>query len=160
MNDNRVKEPQLELWKPNKNFTGAAAIFSYNPVKGDMFLSIMPQSPDGSDKKFNPEAAIKCKLGKVDLGEILAVLTGKQEGCGRKNDNGYFSGLYHETDDRNTIITFNRMDKSPGYFLGLSTSNTKTKEGSKFGLAMTVGESEQLRLFIENSLSHSLSIVK
>lgn len=141
--------PTFALWKPRKG-EGAAAIFEFSSDKGCFFLRMMPESKGGTSK-FNHDASITAKLGLNDIGEFLSVLVGRSEGLGKKDDKGYWTGLFHKNPAGTSAIKFNK-GTNYGYFLALSTD--RGGEKANYSIGVTNGECELLRVFLEHGVKN------
>lgn len=98
---------------------------------------------------FDWENKATVKLGFLDICEILAVLESAkgQVGAGGR-------GLYHETGENNTVISFGKADKAPGYQLGISR---KGRDGAmQFRGYILLGDAESigLRTVLQAALFH------
>lgn len=101
------------LYKARNDGGGAASQWNLGSDKDCVFLEMSNQ--DGKDDKgnasFDWNAKIRFKLGEADIGEILAVLAGVQNGVGpfdekqKKN-----KGLYHSNQHGNAILYFAKDD--------------------------------------------------
>lgn len=139
-------QPRVAFWKPNRDKKGAMASIEFSSGKQCFFLKMMPESGQESPK-FDTNKAINAKLGLNDIGEILAVLVGKKEGLGRKDDKGYWTGLYHDGGEgRSSSIGLSRGEN--GLFLSLS--NKREGNVTRYNIGITAGESEIMRVFFEN----------
>ena len=152
---NYAPKHSVSFWKPKKSNDGAAAIFEFSAARGDrdacFFVRMMPQNGTGNGAKFLSDKAINVKLGLNDVGEMLSVLSGRTAGLGQKNDKGYWSGLYHDSPNGNSVITLNRGNtESPVMFFGLSVKR-ESSEG-RFNISLTPGEQEILRAFLTHYL--------
>ena len=141
-------QPRFALWKPNREKKGNAAIIEYSIEKGCFFLRMLPESGQESPK-FDNSKAITAKLGISDVGEIIAVLTGRREALGHKDEKtGYWSGLYHE--NANGSSSINLSPGTAGMILGLSVK--KDGPPTRYSVGVTPGEQEVLRVFFEKYL--------
>lgn len=141
-----VQEPRLDFWKPRTNKEGAAAIFEAAPSKQAIFLKMLPQNKNGDGPEFDSKSALNVKLGRTDVGELLSVVYGMVDGLGKKNDKGYYSGIYHERDkENNSVIKLARGDH--GFFLSLSVM--RSGQRSELSIGITLGEIALLRNFLE-----------
>lgn len=142
---------EFTLWKPNKDGKGAAAIFQFSPARDDkeasFWLTMMPETGNESGPKFDKDKSLRAKLGSTDIGEILAVIRGRTKGLGKKNESGYWSGLFHKNaSGDSTVITLNQGNTEGGnYFLGLSADRGGTK--TRLSISVTPGEMELLGEF-------------
>jgi hypothetical protein len=146
---------ELSFWKPNREGNGAAAFLQFSPARegreASFWLTMMPESGSDTGPKFDKSKSLSAKLGLTDVGEILAVCTGRSPGLGKKNDKGYWSGLFHKSGETNsTVITLNQGSAGDNLFFGISTD----REGNKNRLfvSITAGEREQIRVFLEHYL--------
>jgi len=93
---------------------------------------------------------VTLKLGEVDIGEILAVLTGQKDQSGAKGEK--FNGLFHKNASGSTSFLLQRGDS--GYSLRVSK-----KVGAKPPVAVThqitFGEGQVLRVILEAAVRQS-----
>ncbi len=141
------KRPKVALWKPNKEGKGNAAIFEYSGEKASVFVTMMPQVP-GEQRRFDQAKKVNLKLGPSDIGEILAVLNGRIEGIGRKNDAGFWSGLHHESPSGVTKISLSKGDY--GLVFRVASERGEVKTANSVGIS--TGEAEQLKVFLSQCL--------
>lgn len=137
--------PRFELWKPKKDGNGAGAVFEVAPHKSCIFLKMMPESGQENGPKFDNSRSIGVKLGRNDVGELLSVLVGLVEGLGKKNDKGFYSGLYHQHDAGNSTIGLSRSEY--GYILTVSVKRGEID--ARYHVGVTLGESCLLKVFLE-----------
>jgi len=98
---------------------------------------------------FDWENKATVKLAFLDICELLAVLEAAK---GQVGPGG--RGLYHETAETNTIISFSKADKAPGFQLGISR---KGKEGAvqfRGYIVLNDAESIGLRTVLQAALFH------
>jgi hypothetical protein len=141
----RVNKPRFDLWKPNKEAKGAGAIFQVAQDNTCFFLTMMPETGQEQGPKFDNSKSITVKLGRNDVGELLTVLTGKVEGLGKKNDKGYWSGLYHQSSNGNSAISLSKG--TYGYILSVSVKRDEIE--ARYNVGITLGEAELLRVYFE-----------
>lgn len=137
--------PRFELWKPKKDGNGAGATFEVASNNSAIFLKMMPETGQETGPKFDNSKAITVKLGRNDVGELLSVLVGLVEGLGKKNDKGFYSGLYHQNDAGNSTIGLSRSDY--GYILTVSVKRGEID--ARYHVGVTLGESCLLKVFLE-----------
>lgn len=139
---------RLSFWRPNSNGTGAAGFLEFNGK--DVWLSFMPQG--GTDgKKFDKNKKINAKLGITDIGEMLAVINGRKEGLGQKNDKGYFSGLIHKIRDSKNSSIIGLSPTGSTYYLTLSAVRDG-KENQRLSVGLSGGDMEVLGAFLRTVL--------
>lgn len=98
---------------------------------------------------FDWENKATVKLDFLDICELQAVLEGAKPQAG---SNG--RGLYHQTEQNNTIISFSKADKAPGFQLAISR---KSKDGPvRFRGYILLNEAESigLRTVLQAALFH------
>lgn len=147
------RSPQISFWRPNREGKGSMASLEYSWDKRCFFLNMMPQKPStGENNEFDQTKKIVAKLNANDVGEILAVLSGRTVALGKKNDQNHYSGLYHENATGSAIITLSPTNTDRGgYYLGLSVSKEKTVVG-RLSVGISDGEVEQLLVFLRKFL--------
>lgn len=77
------KKPYYNIYKPlAKADAGAALQFSYDPIKGAIFLEATRQQgerlPIGDKNQFDWSNKIVFKMGVTDVGQLLLVLNGRK----------------------------------------------------------------------------------
>lgn len=106
------KFPQnFVLYKARNDGNGAASQFALSSDKNSVFLEMTKQK--GKDGNGNPcfdwDNKIRFKLGESDIGEILAVLTGLQNGVGPFDiGKKKHKGLFHSNPNGNAILHFSK----------------------------------------------------
>lgn len=141
---------EVNLWKPNSEKRGAAALISFSNKHNCFWLKMMPQSGENS---FDNTKAINIKLGVTDIGSLLVVLTGRSEGIGRKNEKGYWSGIFHENSKGSSTV-----DLSVGqYGLSLSASQkTGDEQAVRYRVGVTPSEAMCLEVLFKAKLPEML----
>ena len=151
-------QPKWTTFKPNNKGDGAMASVRYSPEEGSFFLQMLTQNPEANDQnnlpRFLKDSTITAKLEAVDIGEFLAVLRGRKEGCGTKGDKG-FKGLYHQSQSGTSIINL-EFSEQWGYSLSLSVDRGGSK--SRLRVSLTLSEVEVLRVFFERYLGASFDL--
>lgn len=143
---------QVAFWKPTKDNKGSAAFFEADTDKQSVFLSMTPQAGgDENDRKFDRDRRIVMSLGLSDLGAIITLLNGRVPGLGNKGDNGW-TGLYHKNQTGFSSLSMVEKEKGDGYWMSLTVDKGGNK--SKLGLGLTLGEAEQLLMFIRTILPY------
>jgi hypothetical protein len=149
---------ELTLWKPNREGKGAAAILQFSPAREgkdpSFWLTMMPETGNESGPKFDKTKSLSAKLGLNDIGEILAVCSGRTQGLGKKNEKGYWTGLFHKSGETNsTVITLNKGNTDgDNFFLAVSAERDGQKL-PRYNVSVTPGEMELVRRFIETYIS-------
>jgi hypothetical protein len=142
-----VATPRFEVWKPKKDGTGHGAVFEVSQKNDCFFLKMMPQT--GLEHPvFDSKRSVSVKLGANDVGEILGVLVGISEGLGKKNEKGFWGGLYHKSATGSSTITLSRGDY--GFILGISVKRENVDASYRVGL--TTGEVCLLKVYLEKYL--------
>ncbi len=156
--ENKVweKRPEVSYWREKDDGKGVAVIVEYNQEKQYGFLTFMPQNPDkNADRKFLRDLRIQAMLGKLDMAEMINVLRGRKEGLGKKNDKGFWSGLFHENEKGNAVIG---LTFSEQYGLQLSLSTKRTEgESAKYQITLNSAEATLLELFLENCIKNTFN---
>ena len=107
---------------------------------------------ENENSAFDWEGKVTVKLDLPDIGAILSVLYGRQDGVGKLKD-GKRSGLYHKNSKGNAIIHFNENVQGDN-LVGFSLRISKQIENDKKAVnsSITVDESHILRLFLEEAV--------
>lgn len=155
--ETRQFDPRHELafWKPNQSKKGTAALFQFQPKKGDkeasFWLNMVPESGNDNGPKFNQDGKLVAKLGMTDIGELLACLSGRNGGLGRQKD-GKWSGLYHQNASGNTVIKLDPNESNQGhYYLSVSVKKEGGNEG-RLSISLTPSDQELLMVFFRTYL--------
>lgn len=117
------------LYRANNNGNGAASQWSLGSKKDCVFLEMANQKgkDDKGNAKFDWDNKIRFKLGETDIGEILAVLVGLQDGVGpldtTKNKH---KGLFHSNQNGNAILYFGK-DEYGKFRIHLSVKKNDNK---------------------------------
>lgn len=140
----------FKIYRANKNGTGFAAEFKLSDVTRDdnvskaLFLTLAPQA--GTEKSFDwRDKGITAKLNENDIGEVLAVLSGRQD-----NINGG-KGLYHSSPKGVKTITFSKGE-TKGFYLKLSGSDIDKKPLGNYYVNLSDGDAEVLRILLQESI--------
>lgn len=137
--------PKVAYWKARKDNSGTAVVFE---ASRDCFF--MYAFPQVGEEKFDYASRVIAKLGVNDIGEILAVLSRRNPGLGKRNENGQFSGLYHQTDKANTIIGLSYDEEKNTFWCSISKKNKDdTGKGTRFAVSLSVGEATLLEAFLK-----------
>ena len=99
------------LYKARSDGNGAASQWNLGSKKDCVFLEMANQA--GKDVKgnarFDWDNKIRFKLGDADIGEILAVLVGLQDGVGPLDTaKGKHKGLFHSNPNGNAVLYFGK----------------------------------------------------
>ena len=138
----------LNFWRPANSGKGAACFLEFN--EGTLWMSFMPQG--GADgKKFDKSKKINAKLSTQDIGEFLAVINGRREGLGTKNEKGYFSGLVHKIRDSKNSSIIGLSPSDTGYFLSLSAVR-EGQENQRLSVGLSGADMEVLGVFLRTVL--------
>jgi len=153
------REQKLVIYHPTSAGNGAAMQLEprVNRREGDryncFFLEMAAQKSTASrtgDQKsfatFDWEHKLTVKLDYADLCELLAVLEGHVERAG-----GARNGIYHENGRGNTMITFQKAEKS-GYALGLSRKDKSTGQIARVQIVLSDVECIGLRCILQSGL--------
>ena len=102
------------LYKARNDGSGAASTWSLSSKKDCIFLEMANQigKNDKGNAKFDWENnKIRFKLGINDIGELLAVLAGIQDGVGPfDSTKKKHKGLFHTNPSGNAVLYFGRND--------------------------------------------------
>ena len=167
---NTVLEPTMEtpdykgrsirFYHPNPKGTGSALRVEprINSTGEDryncFFLEMAAQKSTagrrGGDSEFATfdwDNKIVVKLGFLDISEILMVLEGRAMKVG-----GNRSGLYHASQQGNTLIALARQEERQNYFLSLSRKPNGASEAQRIGIALSDVEATGLRCLFQTGL--------
>jgi len=159
---NRAREQKLVIYHPNNAGTGAAVQLEprFNRRESDryncFFLEMAAQKTAPGREEghrvpatFDWERKLTVKLDFNDICEILAVLEGRAEKVG-----GARSGLFHDSGQASTVITFQRNTEKGGYLLGLSRKEKADAQAQAARVHMVLSEAEAigLRCIFQHSL--------
>ncbi len=103
-------------------------------------------SPDAF-ARFDWEGKITVKLGFLDLCELLTVLEGRATAVGA---NG--KGLYHATEQGNTLITFAHQAERKNYLFAVSRKLNGDAEPQRISIALSKIEATGLRHVLQMGL--------
>ena len=119
----------LVLYKAKNDGNGAASQWNLGSKKDCVFLEMAHQKgkDDKGNARFDWDNKIRFKLGEADIGEILAVLVGLQQGVGPL-DKGKckHKGLFHSSHGGNSILYFGK-DEYGRYRIYLSVKKGEEK---------------------------------
>lgn len=119
------------LYRARSDGDGAASQWNLGSDKDCVFLEMANQKQGKDDKgnaRFDWENKVRFKLGENDIGELLAVLVGLQDGIGpfdvSKDKN---KGLFHSNKNGNAILYFWKDEhKRFHIYLNVKKENEKT----------------------------------
>ncbi len=118
------------LYKAKNNNNGAASQWSIASQKDCVFLEMSNQigRNDDNNAKFDWENKIIFKLGESDIGEILSVLTGCQDGVGPFDQSkNKHKGLFHSNKNGNAIMYFgNDQNNILRIYLSVKKDNSQS----------------------------------
>jgi len=137
---------EYTLYKPTKAQTGGAIKFNVQRSGKASFMKCALQiAPMGGSRVFDweDENAINVKMGLTDLGQMLAVIFGKQKEA----------KLFHKTESDNKIVEFTPTGnpERPGYYLKVSHKRGNA-EPKRLSVGVTVAEAMILKVYIENAI--------
>lgn len=105
------------MYKARNEGNGSASQWNLSSDKDCVFLEMANQKGknDKGNAIFDWENKIRFKLGDSDIGEILAVLVGLQDGVGPVDtsdgkNKGKHKGLFHSNQHGNAILYFGKVD--------------------------------------------------
>lgn len=156
----KLNQPQLyRIYKINKNVDKGAATQFQLSVKDckygeDVMVFAETTKQTGFDSNENAsfawkdkELTITVKLEEVDIGEILAVLSGLKTGLGPKEE-----GLYHSnargSSTLNLKASLDDNGKLKGYYWNISRKVNETNVVTRYNHTVSIGEAEILRLLL------------
>lgn len=152
----------LRFYHPNGQGSGSAVSLELklngrgNGGSSFFFLEMARQKtvPNRAGKSrvpatFDWENKATIKLAFLDICELLAVLEGAK---GQMGPGG--RGLYHETAETNTIITFSKADKASGFQLGISRKGKESSVQFRGYIVLNDAESIGLRTVLQAALFH------
>jgi hypothetical protein len=99
------------LYKAKGDGNGAASQWNLGSKKDCVFLEMANQKgkDENNNARFDWDNKIRFKLGDADIGELLAVLVGLQDGIGpfdtTKNKH---KGLFHSNQSGNAVLYFGK----------------------------------------------------
>jgi len=99
------------LYKAKGDGNGAASQWSLGSKKDCVFLEMANQKgkDDKGNARFDWDNKIRFKLGDADIGELLAVLVGLQDGVGPFDaSKGKHKGLFHSNQSGNAVLYFGK----------------------------------------------------
>ncbi|RLC89049.1 MAG: hypothetical protein DRJ03_00365 [Chloroflexi bacterium] len=99
------------LYKAKGDGNGAASQWNLGSQKDCVFLEMANQKgkDDKGNARFDWDNKIRFKLGEADIGEILAVLVGLQDGVGPFDTaKSKHKGLFHSNQSGNAILYFGK----------------------------------------------------
>lgn len=101
------------LYKARNDGKGAASQWNLGSKKDCVFLEMTNQKGKNEDgnASFDWENKIRFKLGDSDIGELLAVLVGLQDGVGPIDTGTYkgkHKGLFHSNQSGNAVLYFGK----------------------------------------------------
>lgn len=150
---------KLDFWKPRRENNGAAAFFEFNMEQDNpsAWFTMMPESSESGNSKFDSNRKIVSKLNLEDLGQILAVLTGRLEGLGDLNDKGHYRGLYHQgMNGASSTIGLSYNSEYKNFNLSLTRKDNSDAEPVRYYIGLSHGQAEQLRVFCENVIGRMM----
>lgn len=102
---------------------------------------------NGDFATFDWDNKIVVKLGFLDISEILMVLEGRMAKVG-----GSRSGLYHASQQGNTLISLARQDDRQNYLLSLSRKRNGESAAQRISIALSDVEATGLRCLFQTGL--------
>lgn len=141
----------LTFYKPRQDGRGSASQWSIGSKNDCVFLEMAKQigQDENGNARFDWPNKLKFKLDELDIGEILAVIYGRQTGIGPKGEKGH-KGLYHQNDRGNAILS---LEESSDGGQAHSRLSVKIGEEQNFvQLSMRIPELCILKIFLENAI--------
>lgn len=149
-----TKPRQLRFYRPRQEKNGCASAWELSFKKDEkyepwlFFLTVAPQTGvdnDGNAAFDWKEKAITVKMGENDIGEIMAVLDGRQDQAGFKGS------LFHKTPaGGNKNIQFIRTDT--GFSLKVSAQNKDKQVTGPYFHAISNGEAAVLLTLLRRAV--------
>lgn len=138
---------EFKLYRAKKDGSGVAASFAMSAEKSAVFLEVARQAgpAEGDNATFNWKQATRFKLGINDLGEIMAVLEGRQPGIGAPDHNNRdgFKGLFHKTETSTTVLRVEKGRVAGGYYLQINQRKGSEQVDIR-SLSFSLGEASLL----------------
>lgn len=125
------------LYKARNTGDGAVSQWNLGSEKDCVFLEMADQKgkDDNGNARFDWDNKIRFKLGEADIGEILAVLAGVQNGVGPFDpEKNRHKGLFHSNQNGNAILRFGK------------------DQNDRFGIYLSVKKDEK-----QSAVRHSIS---
>lgn len=164
-----VPSPSLYIVRANKQKNGSASRWELSRPKDNelpkLFLSAAKQEGENEngdatfawrrynkdDKTWsNTDKSVSMKLGTSDIGELLAVISG------RKNAVGNGKGLFHENPKGNSTLDFKLWGKEnedpSGFLITITNKGIDNKEAVRISHTLSFGDAENLRIFLQRAL--------
>ncbi|MFH0953680.1 MAG: hypothetical protein V1873_05075 [Verrucomicrobiota bacterium] len=151
---------RLVFYHPNGKGTGSAAQFELRLNRDGedrydcFFLEMARQRAAASENAGQRTPAAfdwankgTVKLDFMDVSQFLMVLEGRCEEIG--NGRG---GIYHESGESNTLISFRRSPEPKGYFLGVSRKKKDGTQLFKGQILLSDAEATGLRCVFQAAL--------
>ena len=144
------------IYKPKKDGSGSASQWNISGERDCLFLEMSSQNGknESGNPKFDWDNKIIFKLSESDIGEILAVLSGKQAGIGPfSTERGKHKGLFHSNQRGNAILGFARDESKACFKIYLSAK----RDGDKTACAHNITNGEAC--ILETLLRRSVEIL-
>lgn len=144
------------IYRANNNGTGTAAQFQLsikdqekNPVMVFLVLAKQGENNQNGDAIFSwkSDTTLTVKLGEPDIGEFLAVLSGRKDSAGF---NG--KGLFHQSAAGNKVVTFNYNSEKGSYYLGVSAQDNEKNSLGKLAVVLGHSDAEILSILLKKSI--------
>ena len=118
------------MYKATRDGNGAASQWDLAKEKQAVFLEMTNQigKDDKGNARFDWDNKISFKLGQTDIGEILSVLVGMQDGVGQLDrDKNKHKGLFHSNQGGNSILYFAKDERGTlRMYLSVKKGENKT----------------------------------
>lgn len=150
----RVFPQTYKIFKPKKTSDGAASQWELSCRNDNrtMFVEFANQKKTvDNDRTFDWTNKITMKLAISDIGDILSVLTGMQDGIGPKDGDGRRKGIYHETPKGNTILQLGKKSGAEVSFIRIS-QRLKGKDPQVATHSITNGEAAVLATLLRRAI--------
>jgi hypothetical protein len=145
---------EVTFFKARKAGGGSAVKFNISD-NGGVFITMFPQK-GSEEKSFDWEKRVFAALNQSELGEMIAVIEGRIEGTGKREEKGdkvYYNGFYHSTSNSKTTIRFARyMDG-----IGVSVKSERNGTTGEYSCVLNVGELYALRELLQEGIRVALA---
>ena len=146
---NERKYETFKVTKPKNDGNGTTVQLQRGSVEAGrcVFMTFAKQKSDTTvqDAKFDYDNKVIVKLGHMDIGAMISVLSLRAPSLGEK-------GLYHQFKDTKTSIKMKKNDpKYGGFFLEVNkTSGENVRSGG--GIPITEYEAIPMKLLLESCI--------
>ncbi len=139
------------FFSPNSRISGGAAFFTFNSKDGAVYVKLLKQIANNSDKKnnFDGKNPINVKLSQDEAADIIRAVRTNSE-----------SKFYHQFDSAKTsgsfkFYTIPAKDSFPAKSgFGLSVKKSQESGEQEIKCGFTLASAERLSLWLHNALTH------